>query len=62
MYRANHQLLPTIFQNYFIDIKDTDDHFTRGIRFVSLSHQNQLYKILDQVYRAGPLGLFAKTC
>src|SRR6218665_100167 len=32
MYRANHNLLPAIFQNYmyFINIKDILDHFTRG--------------------------------
>lgn len=30
MYRANHNLLPAIFQNYFINIKDIHQHFTRG--------------------------------
>jgi len=31
MHRANHNLLQAIFQNYFINIKDIHDHFTRGI-------------------------------
>src|SRR6218665_1999484 len=30
MYRAAHNLLPDIFQGYFINIKDSHDHLTRG--------------------------------
>src|SRR6218665_3621598 len=30
VYRTNHNLLPAIFQNYFINIKDIHQHFTRG--------------------------------
>ena len=54
MYRANHNLLPAIFQNYCINIEDIHQHFTRGsdalfITVVRTNYRKYLIRFMGPV-------------